>query len=82
MSCQGNHVKTSDILIDSKAPVNAVATVSISQLFLTEPFPHEWEAVHLQYHYNAVDNSNVFLEITAMVWHCFPLIGKQQHSCS
>lgn len=28
MSCQGNHVKTSAILIDSKAPVNAVATVS------------------------------------------------------
>lgn len=27
MSCQGNHLSTSGLLIDSKAPVNAVATV-------------------------------------------------------
>ena len=27
MSCQGNHQSTSGLLIDSKAPVNAVATV-------------------------------------------------------
>ena len=27
MSCQGNHSSTSVLLIDNKAPVNAVATV-------------------------------------------------------
>ena len=30
MSCQGNHVSTSGLLIDNKAPVNAVATVRIN----------------------------------------------------
>ena len=32
MSCQGNHSSTSVLLIDNKAPVNAVATVRTHDL--------------------------------------------------
>ena len=32
MSCQGNHSSTSVLLIDNKAPVNAVATVRTRDL--------------------------------------------------